>query len=265
MIERIYILNNKRIEETEKEKEKLIDFLKKEGKTVQQDIDENTDLLITLGGDGTLLKGFHLVKIDRTLIFGVKFGKIGFMTNKVSDIKESLKDIFDGNFVLSERMVIGGKVVSDGKVLYDDFSLNEIVIFRKGIRIIGIRGLFDGDEFLKIRADGIIISTPTGSTAHNLSSGGPILFPEIEAIVVSLVCPYTLSSRSIVLPADRKIYFEIDGEGEIIFDGQRKFDINSNCIVEISKSERKARLVFTENVKFFERLRERFGFFKNFV
>ncbi len=263
MIEKIYILHNKRIQETEVEKEKLIDFLKKEGKTVQKEITSDTDLLITLGGDGTLLKGVHLSKGEKTLIFGVKFGKVGFMTNKTVDIKESLKEIFDGNFILSERMMIEGKVFLNNKVLYKDFSLNEILIFRKGIRIIGIAGKLDKEEFIKVRADGIIISTPTGSTAHNLSSGGPILFPEMEAVVVSSVSPHTLSSRSMVLPADRKLYFEVDGESEIIFDGQRRIDLKPGCLVEISKFKRKAKLIFIDGMEFFERLSEKFGWCKN--
>jgi len=259
MIEKIYILENRKIDGIEKEKKKIEEFLKSCGKVVENS-PENVDLIISLGGDGTLLKAAHLSESD-TLIYGIKFGKVGFLTNSPDNVEKKLQNILKGDFKVSERMVLKITLKKEGKVLNTDFALNDCVVFRKGIRIIDMEIKMDSEIIYNLRGDGIIFSTPTGSTAHSLSAGGPVIFPEMEAILIIPVCPYTLGWRSVILSPDKIYTLKISSEGEITVDGQRNYQIDKNFSVEITSSEKKAKIIMDDD-KFFERLSSKFNWSK---
>ena len=260
MIKKICILENTKIQDIDSIKKKVKAFLKKAGKTVVEKPGKDTDLLITLGGDGTLLKGAHITKSEGTLIYGIKLGNVGFLTNKVDNLEESLQKILTGNFRISKRMALNVEIMNKKETLFKDFCLNETIIWRKAIRIVDFAGKKGGKEFLKVRADGLILSTPTGTTAHSLSAGGPIVLPEMEVIIIIPVCPYTLCSRPVVFPSEEKILINVGSDCTLICDGQREFSLTPEHSVYISKAKRKVNLIIDdEKMDFFQKLSEKFN------
>lgn len=259
MIKRIFILENQKIKQIQKEKKKLEKLLKSCGKLVEKKF-ENPDLIITMGGDGTILKAIELLKNEKTLIYGIKYGKIGFMTNTSQKIEEKIKNVVEGKYKFYKRMLLEINIKRDGKNIYKDKCLNDFLIFRKGIRIIEIEVYIKDREIMKFRGDGIIISTPTGSTAHSLSAGGPIIQPDLDSILIVPVCPYSLSIRPLILSDKEKIKIKIIPEGKLISDGQREFELKKEDEIYIKKSGIKAKIILEDN--FFEKLQTKFNFGK---
>ncbi|MGC8976641.1 MAG: NAD(+)/NADH kinase [Candidatus Ratteibacteria bacterium] len=257
MIERIFILENKKIKGIEKEKQKIINLLKSCGKVVEKNF-KNPDLILTMGGNGTILKAIGFLKNEKTLIYGIKYGKTGFLTNSSENIEDEIKKILNGNFNFSERILLEIEVKKNRKKVFKSRALNDLLIQRKGIRIIEIRVEINNEEVFNFRGDGIIISTPTGSTGHSLSCGGPIIFPDVECFLLTPFSPYTLSIRPLILSSDKKIKVNISPEGKIICDGQKEFDIDEEDFIEIKKSRIKAKLILKD--KFFDKLYSKFGF-----
>ncbi|MCM8767233.1 MAG: NAD(+)/NADH kinase [Candidatus Omnitrophica bacterium] len=257
MFERIFILENRKIIGVEKEKKKIEDLLKSCGKIVEKEL-KNPDLILTMGGDGTILKAIGLLKNQKTVIYGINYGKIGFLTNSSENIEFKIKKVLEGDFKISERMVLELMIKKNHKTIYKSKVLNDFLIFRKGIRIVEILVYIDGKEVFNFRGDGIIISTPTGSTAHSLSAGGPIICSDMECILLTPLCPYSLNTRSLVIPSDKKIKIKISPEGKIIEDGQRENKIGKGEEIEIEKGKIKAKLIIEED--FFEKLKTKFNF-----
>ncbi|MCM8818717.1 MAG: NAD(+)/NADH kinase [Candidatus Omnitrophica bacterium] len=259
MIKRVFILENPKIKEIQKEKEKLEKLCKSCGKVVEKQI-EKPDLIITMGGDGTILKAVGLLKNEKTLIYGIKYGKIGFMTNTPFKKEEKIKNVFRGKYKFYKRMLLELNVKRNGENIYKDQCLNDFLISRKGIRIVDIELYIGSKEIMKFRGDGIIISTPTGSTAHSLSAGGPIIQPDLDSILIVPMCPYSLSTRPLVLSPKEKIKIRIIPEGKVISDGQREFELTQMDEIYIKMSKRKAKIIIEDN--FFEKLKAKFNFGK---
>lgn len=260
MIERVFILENKKIEGIEEKKGRIKKMLINCGKVVEDNF-ANPDLILTIGGDGTILKAIGLLKNKKTLIYGIKYGKIGFLTNQVENLEEKIKRILiDEKFKLSKRMLLEVNIKRGEKKIYKDRVLNDFLITRRGIRVIEIEVFADDEKIMSFRGDGIIISTPTGSTAHSLSAGGPIINPEFDSILITPVCPYTLSIRPVILPPDKRLKIKVSPEGKIISDGQREFNLEKGDSIEIKKSKFKANLIIEED--FFEKLFKVFNFGK---
>ncbi|MCM8803758.1 MAG: NAD(+)/NADH kinase [Candidatus Omnitrophica bacterium] len=259
MIKKIFILENKKIEGIEIEKEKIENLLKSCGKIVEKEY-KNPDLILAMGGDGTILKAINLLKNNKTLIYGIKYGKVGFLTNPSGNIEEKILRIINGKFKISERILIELIVKREEKNIFKNRALNDFLIQRKGIRIIDIKVEIDKERIFDFRGDGIIISTPTGSTAYSLSVGGPIIHPDIECFLLTPFSPYTLSIRPIVIPSDEKIKIRVSPESKIICDGQKEFDVTRQDIIEIKKSKLTAKLIIEDN--FFSKLQKKFNFGK---
>jgi len=259
MIERIFILENKKIRGIVKEKERIENLLKSCGKVVESEF-ERPDLVLTLGGDGTILKAIRMIKDKKTLIYGINYGKIGFLTNSSENIEEKIKGLLNGEFKVSERMLLELSVERDGENIYGEKVLNDFLIFRNGIRIINIEVLLNDKERFEFRGDGILISTPTGSTAHSLSTGGPVIYPEFESILITPFSPYTLSIRPLILPPETKIKIKVSSNSKIISDGQVEFNIEKDDIIKIKKSELKANLIIEDS--FLNKLITKFNFGK---
>jgi len=257
MFERIFIFENKKIKGIEKEKKKLENLLKSCGKIVEKKI-ENPDLILTMGGDGTILKVIEFLKNEKTLIYGINYGKVGFLTNSSENIEGKIKKVLNGSFQISERILLELNVKKENKSIYKCKALNDFLIFRKGIRIAEIIVIVDENKIFNFRGDGIIISTPTGSTAHSLSAGGPIISPDNECFLLTPLCPYTLTTRPLIISSDKIIKIKILPEGKSIGDGQKEYDINKDSLIEIKKSEIKAKLIIEDN--FFEKLKSKFNF-----
>ena len=164
-------------------------------------------MLLVLGGDGTILKAIRMLKGREIPLLGINLGRLGFLTSiSEEDIERAFKCVADGDFTVSSRAMVDCVIERDGVEKGRYQALNDIVITRgASTRIITLDILINDIEVMSCRTDGIIISTPTGSTGHSLSAGGPILHPDSRVFVISLICPHTLSARPLVIPDDQHV------------------------------------------------------------
>jgi len=256
MIKKVFILHNPKIKGIEKERGKVEGLLKSCGKVVENS-PEDVDLVITMGGDGTFLKGVHLVKAPKTFVYGVKYGKVGFLTHPAQDIEENLKRVLSGRFKTSKRILLEITVKRNGKPM-KDICLNEVVVFRKGIRIIEVSVSSKKEEiFSGLRCDGMIISTPTGSTAHSLSASGPVVSPDTECLLIVPVAPHSLCWRPVVIPSKEEISIEVSPEATVAIDGQREIDVGQGDKIVVKRSTKTVNII-TDDDAFFSRLRSKF-------
>ncbi|MGH7496438.1 MAG: NAD(+)/NADH kinase [bacterium] len=205
------------------------------------------DMMITLGGDGTILSAAHLIGRAGVPIFGVKFGGLGFLVEiGPEEFYPALEGILTGNFKIQNRMVLEARVLANPPAA-PLYAMNDIVIDRGGhYRLVRLMTHID-DEFLNTYiADGLIVATPTGSTAYSLSAGGPILSPEMNAMVITPICPHSLSARPVVIPDEKIMRVELAGgevEINLSADGQTICKIAPGTPVEIRKADYCIKLV----------------------
>lgn len=234
--------------------------------TNPEDIDKDTDCIIVIGGDGTLIQAARdLRDLDIPLI-GVNMGHLGFLAEiEQENLEETLGMIINSKCKIESRIMLYGSVYRDNKMIYEDISLNDIVFGRAGnLRVIDFK-IYVNDEYLNLySADGVIIATPTGSTAYNLSAGGPILEPCANIMVITPICSHTLSHRSIVLSADSKVKIEIcsnrhsdDNDTKVYFDGNSSFVLKAGDIIEIKKSIRNTKIMKLNRMSFVEILHKK--------
>lgn len=219
------------------------------------------NLMISFGGDGTLIRAAHLCAQHRTPILGVYFGRFGFVTQcKPSELGVSLSEFFDGKSKFENRMMLRADLVRGGETVTTLHALNEISLQRDiAARMLSFRVVVDGRELTNYPADGVLASTPTGSTAYNLSAGGPILDPHVEAIVVSAIAPHTLSARPLVLSPSARIELTVQAMGDAVLsaDGQSRLHLLSGDVLSITRSERVTTLVSVDSHDFLVKLGER--------
>ncbi|HIJ60720.1 MAG TPA: NAD(+) kinase [Nitrospirae bacterium] len=221
---------------------------------------ECSELIIVFGGDGTMLSAVRAIAERQIPIIGVNMGNLGFITEVNS---ESLLDVVDMIFekepVMDERNMLDAFVLRDGQEISRFCVLNDVV-FNKGViaRIIQMECIVNDSYVTTFKADGLIISTPTGSTAYSLSAGGPILYPTVNCILITPICPHTLTNRPIVLPDNVNIKINILSASQEIYltlDGQAGFKLTKDDTVVVTKSKNITRLMSTSNRDFFELLR----------
>jgi NAD+ kinase len=217
------------------------------------------DALIVLGGDGTLLSMARAVGDLGVPILGVNLGGLGFLTaTTLEEMLPALEALLAGGMAVEERMMLAVRVVRGGQPTGDYIALNDVVITKSAMsRIIDLAVSVDGRHATAYRADGLIISTPTGSTAYNLSAGGPILFPTMVAVVLTPIAPHTLSNRPIVLPGAQRIdvTLRVDQEVMLTMDGQVGVPLRERDVVEVQKARARIRLMRFEQKDFFSVLR----------
>ncbi|MCM8769269.1 MAG: NAD(+)/NADH kinase [Candidatus Omnitrophica bacterium] len=259
LMKKVAILANTRIPGVNEAKARIEQTLRRHRLTIEKESGKNTDLLITLGGDGTLLKGVHTLKSDSTLIFGLKFGQVGFLTNPADRLEEKIEKILAGRYRVSRRMLLQARVEREGKLVGEDFCLNEVVLNRSGIRIVEFRVRQGEEDLLRVRADAIILATPTGSTAHALAAGGPVIYPEEQLILLVPVCAYATAARPAVLPATSKLELTVNANCSLAMDGQRECQVTPGDKLLVRQASRQVGLVFEEGGSFFHRLNEKFG------
>jgi NAD+ kinase len=214
------------------------------------------DFLMTLGGDGTILKLKHHYPDVDIPILGVNVGHLGFMADiQTSDIYPSLQEFLEGKFTIQERLILES-THSDHP---GEFACNDIIIHRGAFpAIVQIAVHVDGSYFNTFEADGIIISTPNGSTAYSLAAGGPILSPEMDAVVITPICPHTISNRPLVISASHEIklqYLTPESKVEVRFDGSWVLPLSSGESCIIKKSKRKFKLVKLNRCEYYATLR----------
>lgn len=226
-----------------------------------------TDFLLTLGGDGTMLSAARAVAHRKTPILGIHLGQLGFMAEvTVDEMFDRLKMVVSGQYSLQRRMVLKAEIINgNGPTVF--YALNDFVIDRgRSQRIITMR-LLSNDHFVSdYKADGLIIATPTGSTAYSLSVGGPIVMPKLKAIVVSPISPHTLSLRPIVLPDDRSLELSFPDEEveKIAFavDGQVSEYLKPKDKIYIQRAPFEIRMIDFVDSNYFQTLRRKMGWGK---
>ena len=219
------------------------------------------DLVISFGGDGTLIRAAHWCSEKGTPILGVYYGRFGFVTQCTGeDIEGCLRRFVDGTAHYEERMMIQTDLLRGGKSVATIHSLNETVVQRAvTVRMLTFGVRVDGNELTTYPADGVIISTATGSTGYNLSAGGPILDPRVQGLLLTALAPHTLSARPLVLHSDSEIHLSLQSEGEAVLsaDGQARLHLLSGDEVRVRKSPRITRLMTVHADDFLRKLPQR--------
>lgn len=224
------------------------------------DLASVVDVLFVLGGDGTMLNASRLVAERGVPILGINLGTMGFITEISKDgVFEAVEKVFSGGCEIEERLMLTAVVNRSGKKIVEYTVLNDVVINKAALaRIIDLETFINGIYVTTFKSDGLIISTPTGSTAYSLAAGGPILYPSLRNIVLTPICPHTLTNRPIALPDDFRIQVSLKTRSESVYltlDGQVGFALRTGDLVEISKSEFKTRLLIPHERDYFRVLR----------
>ena len=228
----------------------------------REEIPALSDLLIVLGGDGTLLAAARLLGERNVPILPVNLGGLGFLTSvTLDDLYPVLEQAIKGEARYSERVMLESRVMREGKPFHCARALNDAVLNKAALaRIIDLQ-LRVNDEFVcNYKADGLIVATPTGSTAYSLSAGGPIIYPIVSAFVITPICPHTLTNRPLVIPDNAKIEIGFAaGEAPIYLtvDGQVGVELHSNDVVALSAAAQKLRLVRPREKTYFSVLRDK--------
>ena len=217
------------------------------------------DLLIVLGGDGTLLSMARLVGDLGVPILGVNLGGLGFLTAvTVDELFPTLEAALRDDLVIEERVMLSARILRQGERLGEYLALNDVVIMKSAMsRIINLEVAVEGKFATGYRADGLIVSTPTGSTAYCLSAGGPIVFPTMDAVVLTPICSHTLTNRPIVLPASLAIQVTLSSDQDVALtlDGQVGFSLKQHDVVEVRPAASRTRLLRPPQKHFFSVLR----------
>jgi NAD+ kinase len=228
--------------------------------TVITDIPDNTDLVVVLGGDGTLISVARLIGDREVPILGVNLGSLGFLTEiTLDELCSSVDRYLSGDYRISERMMLHVAVVRNGLVIEEKRVLNDVVINKGALaRIIDLETTINGNYLTTYKGDGLIISTPTGSTGYSLSANGPILYPELECFAITPICPHTLTNRPIVVASDSLITINLKCINEDVFltlDGQVGVELKCGDEIRIGKAQKRTRLIISSSRDYFEILR----------
>lgn len=218
----------------------------------------NADLVITFGGDGTLIRAAHECSERGTPILGVYYGRFGFVTQCApNEIGAALSEFLDGSSRIEERMMVQAELIRNGETIATLHALNEAALQRAATtRMLSFRVAVDGKHLTSYPADGVMVSTPTGSTAYNLSAGGPILDPTVAALILTAITPHTLSSRPLVLNPSSVVTLKVETRGDAVLscDGQSRLHLVNGDIVQISRSSRVTRLLSVDKDDFLNKL-----------
>ena len=220
------------------------------------------DLMLVLGGDGTMIATARMIGDQETPVLGVNYGGLGYLAEfRIEELYSALEAILAGNYRLDKRVMLAVELIRDGVSLTTNRVLNDVVINKSALaRIIKIEAFFNSQFVNLFRADGLIVSTPTGSTAYNLSAGGPVIFPSMNAVVVTPICPFTLSNRPIVVPDNAEIELILKTDQEevaLTLDGQVGFPLKVEDRVVIGKSRTTFNLIQPSNRNYFDVLRDK--------
>lgn len=198
---------------------------------------KQAEFAVVLGGDGTFLRAARLTFGKKIPIYGVNLGRLGFLaTGSPDSAEEDIKKILDGKYSLTEREVIKGRVVRDGKIVHEVCALNDLVISKTNLsRVVDLQVSVNGELLSNFLSDGIILSTPTGSTAYSLSAGGPIVPPQVSCIVLVPICAHTLFARPVILNGTDKTVIKLQTSAANLYltqDGQHGFELLAGDSVE---------------------------------
>lgn len=228
-----------------------------------EEICSKCELIICLGGDGTFLKTARTAYLYNLPILGINLGSLGFLTDiEKGEIDKAVESIFQNNYIIEERMMLSSRIYKDGKLFAEDVAINDVSISRAGIpRILHLSTYIDDNFFDMFPGDGIVVATPTGSTAYSMSAGGPIAEPTSKLIIVTPICPHMLYSRSFVASEERRVKVSVSDGFEhkalVTVDGQKNYEITGGDYIEIEKSASKVKILKIHSKNFFTVLRNK--------
>ena len=283
-----YIITNHQKDEDLEMTKKIQTYLEEHGKTCYiqcegescpgqqhyhftnaETIPQGVEAVLVLGGDGTLIQGARDI-VDRNIpILGFNLGTLGFLTEiEQENMYTALDKLMNDEYILESRMMLKGTMYHNGKPMYTDIALNDIVLNRSGaLRIVNYEIYVNGEFLYSCPADGIIISTPTGSTGYNLSAGGPIVSPSSFMTLLTPICPHSLNSSSIVLAAEDKVVVKLGmgrrntlEEAEATFDGAQSVRLITGDYVEITQAKETTKLIKISKKSFVETMRKKMQF-----
>ncbi len=224
-----------------------------------EDIGKKIDLAIVMGGDGTMLSVARSLIGDNIPLVGINRGRFGFLTDlRAEEMLAAIDDILNGAYQIEKRMLLEASVYRANKQIYQGIALNDVVV-KSGLRLIELEVKVDGKFVHKQRSDGLILCTPTGTTAYSLSAGGPILHPNVDAITLVPISPHTLSNRPIALNSDSKIEIslvQID-TAQVSYDGQFQLDLEVGDKIIIQRAAKNISLLHPSEYCYFEMLRNK--------
>ena len=226
------------------------------------DLARETDLLVVLGGDGTILNVADHLGENIKPIFGINVGSLGFLTCSTStDYRQAVRAVAEGKIHFSERTMLQVELVSGGNTSPAAIGLNDVVLSRgKLSRLILLRTRVDSEDLTEFNADGIIVATPTGSTAYSLSAGGPIMAPESGVFVITPICPHVLTNRSVIVREESVIEIEVTDPDDPVYlavDGRDPSLLKCGDIVRIRRTDKKLPLAVMPDVSFFGVVRQK--------
>lgn len=232
----------------------------------RDDLPRECDLIVVLGGDGSLIGMAGRIAeagVDVPIV-GVNFGNLGFLTEiTLEELYQSLDAVLNGTAQVEERMMLRARTLRGGVVHEERLALNDVVITKGALsRIIELAVAIGNRPVMRVRADGLIIASPTGSTAYNLAAGGPILHPEVDALLLTPIAPHMLTNRPIVLPGSSEVRIQPAANGSneemfVTFDGQSGHALQSDDVICVSRAERRLRLIRASSRTYFDVLREK--------
>lgn len=222
---------------------------------------KSVDVAVVFGGDGTTLTAARRAAPYNVPILSINTGHLGFLaTVSAVDAKKAAERLISNSLSFSQRLMLNVKVVREGEVVFESSALNDVVIRRTLGKLANITVSFNGDIASDYRADGVVVSTPTGSTAYSLSCGGPIVTPSLELFVIAPICPHFLASRPMIVPGDGEIELSFSsecGSADISADGQENFSVKYGDKIVITKSPHKAKFLNLTEQNFFDLVRQK--------
>jgi len=228
----------------------------------EDEISERVDLMLVLGGDGTMIATGRMLRDSQVPVIGVNYGGLGYLAEfPIEELFPALESILAGEYQVQQRLMLSVELRRGDEIVTRNRILNDVVVNKSALaRIIEIEAYLNDQFVSSFRADGLIVATPTGSTAYNLSAGGPIIFPSMNAMVITPICPFTLSNRPIVVPDDSVIEVRLITKNEevaLTLDGQVGFTLHAGDRILIRKSNTAFNLVQPPNRNYFEVLRDK--------
>jgi len=226
----------------------------------KSELPAGTEMLVVLGGDGTLLSVARLIRGRDVPILGVNLGSMGFLSEvTIEEMFPVLEQVLDGNYRVDHRMMLEAQILRQGTCIKEQSLLNDVVVNKSALaRILTLEVTVDGNYLTTFQADGLILSTPTGSTAYSLAAGGPIIYPSLSSILLTPICPHTLTNRPIILPVDSTVEVTLRSEERdayVTLDGQLGLPFLENDVAKIHQSDYTVPLIKSPFRDYFEVLR----------
>ena len=223
---------------------------------------QSVAFIVTLGGDGTILTAARMAAPCGTPILGVHMGRFGFIAEThPKDLYPHLEEILDGKMQIEERIMLRADLLRNGETLHTGVGLNDVLVKSGMSHMLHLKIEFGGAPFASYPADGILVATPTGSTAYALSAGGPLVVPTVQALLVVPICPHTLSARPMIVPAAETIAIEIETETEDVIcaiDGVEPLPLQQGDRIEVRRAEYVTRLIVLDHATFYGKVRARY-------